>query len=117
MKHMIKLSLLAVSLACFSGGALAASGNPEAGAKKAVTCQACHGKTGVAIADQYPNLAGQYADYLVQVLHEYKTGQRDNAIMKGFADQLSEQDIEDIAAFFAQQDPVLDDLKGHLQGD
>lgn len=117
MKNVIKLPLLAASLALFSTAALAASGNAEDGAKKAVPCQACHGKTGIAIADQYPDLAGQYADYIVQVLHEYKTGQRDNSIMKGFVSQLSKQDMEDLAAYFAQQKPALDDLKGHIQGD
>lgn len=86
---------------------------PEA----AVTCESCHGKTGVSIAGQYPNLAGQHADYIVQVLHEYKDGQRDNAIMKGFTAQLSEDDMEKIAQYFANQETVLDDLKGHLQGD
>lgn len=91
-------------------------GNVAAGAKKAATCEACHGKQGIAIAPIYPDLAGQYADYIVQVLHEYKDGQRDNAIMKGMASQLSEQDMHDIAAYFASQKPVLDDLKHHIQG-
>lgn len=85
--------------------------------KAAATCESCHGQTGVSIADQYPNLAGQYADYIVQVLHEYKSGQRDNAIMKGFAAQLSEKDMQDIADYFSNQQPVLEDLKGHIQGD
>lgn len=117
MSHLIKLSVLAASLALYSTTALAFSGDPEAGAEKAKTCTSCHGKEGVAVSDQYPNLAGQHADYLVQALHEYQTGQRKSAIMKQFASGLSDQDIEDIAAYFASQDRVLDSLKGHRQGD
>ncbi len=86
------------------------------GAKKSVTCQACHGKYGIAVAPQYPNLAGQHADYIVQVLHEYKDGQRQNAIMKGFASQLSEQDMEDIANYFAAQPSPLSSLQNHISG-
>lgn len=115
MRNAITLTLLAASLAFMSTTAVAA-GDPVAGAKKAVPCEACHGKHGVAVTPQYPDLAGQYADYIVQALHEYKDGQRKNAIMKGFASQLSQQDMEDIAAYFAQQKPVLDDLEGNIQG-
>ncbi|HET7300373.1 MAG TPA: cytochrome c [Oleiagrimonas sp.] len=86
------------------------------GAKKSVTCQACHGKYGIAVASQYPDLAGQHADYIVQVLHEYKDGQRDNAIMKGFASQLSEQDMQDIANYFAAQPSPLSSLQNHIEG-
>jgi cytochrome c553 len=88
----------------------------KAGQKKAVTCEACHGKHGVSVSPQYPNLAGQYADYIVQVLHEYKDGQRQNAIMKGMASQLSDEDMRDIAAYYSAQKPVLDNLKHHIQG-
>src|SRR5258706_222694 len=50
-----------------------------------------------------PVLAGQYYDYLVQALSDYKSGKRSNPIMKGFAAQLSRQDIEDLAAWFTSQ--------------
>lgn len=91
--------------------------NPDITSKKAVACQACHGKHGIAVAPQYPDLAGQHADYLVQALHEYKDGQRQNAIMKGFASQLSDQDMKDIAEYFAAQKKTpLDSLKYHIQG-
>ncbi|HET7266534.1 MAG TPA: cytochrome c [Oleiagrimonas sp.] len=87
------------------------------GVRKSVVCQACHGKYGIATAPQYPDLAGQYADYIVQVLHEYKDGQRKNSIMKGFVSQLSDKDMKQIAAYFARQPTPLDDLEGHIQGD
>jgi cytochrome c553 len=116
MKSAITLSLLAAALALSATSALA-SGDPVAGKAKAVTCVACHGQDGNSVDPQYPRLAGQYADYMEQALHEYKTGQRDNPIMKGFASQLSDQDIANVAAYFSQMPGKLDDLKGHVQGD
>ncbi|TBR39552.1 MULTISPECIES: c-type cytochrome [Dyella] len=94
-----------------------ASGNIEAGKNKAATCFACHGTDGNAVDPQYPRLAGQYNVYLQQVLHEYKDGHRNNAIMKGFVATLSEQDIEDVAAYFSSLPTKLDTLNGHIQGD
>jgi cytochrome c553 len=115
MKSLISVSLCAAALALTAPMAHA-TGNPVAGAKKAVTCFACHGKDGNAIAPQYPKLAGQYESYIAQALHEYKSGQRNNAIMKGFAGQLSDQDIQDVAAYFASLPSKLSTLKGHIQG-
>lgn len=90
-----------------------AKGDIEAGKAKSVTCQACHGADGAAKIDpQYPRLAGQYRDYLARGLHEYKSGQRDNAIMAGFAATLSDQDIEDLAAYFSSLPTTLKDLAG-----
>ena len=83
----------------------AAGGKAEAGkAKAAQTCAACHGADGAKPSgpDQ-PILAGQYYDYLVRALSDYKNGRRTNPIMKGFAGQLSKQDIEDLAAWFSSQ--------------
>lgn len=71
------------------------------------TCVACHGNDGVGILPEYPTLAGQYADYIAHALEGYRSGQRKNAIMMGFASALSDADIEAIAAFFARQQPGL----------
>ncbi len=82
-----------------------AAGNAESGkARAAQICAACHGADGAkpAAPDQ-PILAGQYYDYLVKALSDYKTGKRANAIMKGFAATLNKQDIEDLSAWFASQ--------------
>lgn len=94
-----------------------AAGNVEAGKQKAATCFACHGADGNAVDPQYPRLAGQYNVYLQRALHEYKTGARSNAIMKGFVATLSEQDIEDVATYFSSLPTKLDSLNGHIQGD
>ena len=55
------------------------------------------------VAPENPIIAGQYPGYLVKALTDYKSGKRANPIMKGFADQLSKQDIEDLAVFFSTQ--------------
>ena len=82
-----------------------ASGDAAKGQKKAAeVCAACHGADGTKpSAPDQPVLAGQYYDYLVQALSDYKIGRRTNPIMKGFAGQLSKQDIEDLAAWFSGQ--------------
>jgi cytochrome c553 len=97
----ILLAALALALA----GAAQASGNAESGKQKAAqVCAACHGADGnKPTGPEFPILAGQYYDYLVKVLSDYKSGKRENPIMKGFASTLSKQDIEDVAAWFSSQ--------------
>ena len=87
--------------------AVVVGGDAEKGKELAATCTACHGPTGAADNDQYPIIAGQYGDYLARTLEGYKTGRRNNAIMKGFAANLSEQDMKDLAAWFTQQESPL----------
>ena len=116
MKHLtssIALALLLVS------GVASAKGDAEAGKTKSAPCAACHGPDGNAGIDpQYPRLAGQYRDYLVQALHEYKKGDRKNPIMGGFAATLSDQDILDLAEYFSTlPDGKLTDLHGHIEGE
>ena len=96
---------------------LLAGGSIQDGKQKGAACFACHGVDGNAVDAQYPRLAGQYDTYLQQALHEYKTGQRSNPIMKGMVATLSDQDIEDLAAYFSSLPTKLDTLKGHIAGD
>jgi len=95
--------LLFVCMVVFAFNAQAA--DAEKGKQKAAqVCAACHGPDGnKPSAPDQPILAGQYYDYLVRALSDYKNGRRNNAIMKGFAAQLSKQDIEDVAAWFSSQ--------------
>jgi len=86
-------------------------GDPVAGAKKAQTCFACHGKGGHSTNAMYPILAGQYADYIIRALHDYKDGIRQNPIMRGMAGSLSDKDIQDLAAYFSSQPTTLYTLK------
>ena len=90
-----------------------ASGNADNGKNKAAqVCAACHGPDGnKPSAPDQPILAGQHYDYLVRALTDYKIGRRNNPIMKGFAAQLSKQDIEDLAAWFASQKSALHDQR------
>ena len=96
---------LAGALALLSSPAVLAQGDVAAGAEKtkAKGCQACHGTDGNGPDPQFPRLAGQHPDYLEKALADYKTGERQNAIMAGFAAALTEQDRKDIAAFYGAQ--------------
>lgn len=76
-------------------------GDPQAGASKAQACAACHGANGNSANPEWPNLAGQHADYIFAQLQFYQSGARENAIMQGQAAGLSEEDMADIAAHFA----------------
>ncbi len=102
---LIKLAAIFFSLSIASS--ISFAGDIAQGKEKSQTCVSCHGETGISVSTQYPNLAGQYEDYLVQALVDYRDGGRDNAIMKGFAAGLSDDDIEDLAAFFASQEGLF----------
>ena len=105
--------LLVLTLALALPVAAQARGNAEAGKTKAAqVCAACHGPEGNKPSDpSQPILAGQHYDYLVRALTDYKIGRRNNPIMKGFAAQLSRQDIEDLAAWFASQPSNLQNVR------
>ncbi len=115
MKRALTLLSFGAVLA-FASTQLLAAGSIDNGKQKAATCFACHGTDGNGVDPQYPRLAGQYNLYLQQALHEYKSGQRNNAIMKGFVATLSDQDIEDVAAYFSSLPTRLDTVQGHIQG-
>ncbi|HET7649543.1 MAG TPA: c-type cytochrome [Gammaproteobacteria bacterium] len=83
---------------------VAATGDAAAGQKKAAsTCAACHGADGNSASPQFPKLAGQNADYIVKQLQDFKSGKRQNPIMSGMAAGLSEQDMQNVAAWFSSQ--------------
>ena len=100
MKKFLTLAAL-IGLATF--GTAQAAGDAEAGKAKAAACAACHGPDGNSIAPNFPKLAGQHADYITKQLSDYKGGDRTDATMNAMAAPLSEQDIADLAAFYAAQ--------------
>ncbi|HYI86505.1 MAG TPA: cytochrome c [Burkholderiales bacterium] len=107
------MRLLALLVGFALAGAANAAGNAASGKEKAAqVCAACHGPEGNKPSDPtQPILAGQHYDYLVRALTDYKSGRRNNPIMKGFASQLSKKDIEDLAAWFSRQKSSLHDQR------
>jgi len=95
--------ILALSIASVAH----AGGDPEAGKAASAVCAACHGADGNSAIPTNPILAGQYESYLVQALKAYRSGARQNAIMAGFATALTDQQIEDLAAYFSSQESAL----------
>ncbi|HEY2274128.1 MAG TPA: c-type cytochrome [Steroidobacteraceae bacterium] len=94
--------------AYLAGKPLAASGKPPGAVPQAAQlCVSCHGENGIAVAPIYPSLAGQHEDYLVRALNEYKHGGRKNPVMKGFAANLKDEEIAQIAAYFSGMSPSL----------
>ncbi len=71
------------------------------------TCLACHGVGGAAVIPKPPVLSGQYADYLVHALKQYKSGERSGNVMNAFAANLDEDDMEQLAAFYAKRSGVV----------
>lgn len=94
------LTILSVALLAAPS---AFAGDIARGEEKSKPCQACHGPDGNSTAGNFPTIAGQYRDYIVKSLEDYKSGARKNAIMAGMAAPLSEQDIEDLAAYYSNQ--------------
>ena len=80
-----------------------AVGDAEAGQAKSATCMGCHGLSGNSTIPNFPKLAGQGKAYIVKQLQYFKSGERGNAMMAGVALSLSDQDMEDVAAYYSIQ--------------
>ena len=91
-------------LASMAFAAVQAEGDLESGKTKSSACVACHSVDGNSVNPEWPKLAGQHAGYLIQQLLYFSNGERDNAIMKGITANLTDQDREDLAAYFASQE-------------
>lgn len=100
--------LLAIALAATISAPALAAGDADAGKQKAQVCAACHGPDGNhPTTPDFPRLAGQHPDYLLQALRDYKSGARKNPIMAGQVASLKDQDLADLAAYFSQQPGTL----------
>ncbi|MBO0764050.1 MAG: cytochrome c [Hyphomicrobiaceae bacterium] len=89
---------------------IAAADDPAAhdaatGRQKALQCQACHGLDGLAKIPGAPHLAGQVQEYLVAAMRDYRSGARKNDMMTVVMRQLTDDDIADLAAYYANLDP------------
>jgi cytochrome c553 len=106
MKRQSMARLLAPVLAAAFAGSIStamADGNAEAGQAKSTPCIACHGADGNSPNPQWPNLAGQHAQYIVKQLQAFKSGARKDPLMSPMAAGLSDTDIADLAAYFSTQ--------------
>ena len=86
-------------------GSVVAAGNKEAGQAKSATCLACHGMEGNSANPEWPNLAGQHASYVARQLKHFKAGERTNPLMSPMAMTLADQDVEDLAVYYASTTP------------
>lgn len=86
-------------------GSVNAAGTVEAGQAKSATCMACHGMDGNSANPEWPSLAGQHSSYILKQLKHFKAGERQNLLMSPMAMILADQDMEDLAAFYAAQTP------------
>lgn len=82
------------------------NGKVADGAAKSAICSSCHGPNGNSVNPEWPRLAGQSAVYIAEQLRLFRSGVRDNAIMKPLAASLSEQDISDLAVYYEAQTPT-----------
>lgn len=96
-------ALILLSLAGLPASVAMAQGSVEAGKARAVVCAACHGADGNSLNPEWPSLAGQHETYITGALQAFKKGSRQNVLMSGQAAPLSDQDIADLAAYFAAQ--------------
>jgi len=103
-----RLVVITVLTLGFAAGTAAAAdaGDAAAGAAKAATCTACHGLNGNSANPEWPVLAGQNASYLRDQIARFRAGQRANPLMMPMVQNLSDQDIADLAAFYSAQTPT-----------
>ncbi len=80
-----------------------ASADVNKGEAIAITCVACHGVHGNSVVDAFPKLAGQGKGYLLKQLQDFKSNTRQDTIMKGIVASLTENDMENLAAYFSKQ--------------
>lgn len=102
LKHTLPLFVLLASF--WTAPSLAADVN--AGEQKAGNCIGCHGPNGKSSSPQWPNLAAQQADYIVNQLQAFKAGTRKNSLMESTAGNMTDDDMKNLAAYFASRPPV-----------
>ncbi len=99
MKRQILAVVSAVTLLASANIAVAA--DAAAGKAKSASCAGCHGANGISAIPTYPNLAGQNAAYTLKQLKDFKSGTRKDATMGAMVAALSDEDMANIAAYYA----------------
>lgn len=97
----LPVALVCACTAAVVGVATATAGDVKAGRQKALQCQTCHGLDGQAKLPEAPSLAGQGDIYLAKALKDYRSGARQNEMMSLVARNLKDEDIADLAAYYA----------------
>ena len=103
----IVIAVLSTVLAGLVPNLLLAQGDAAAGQAKSALCGSCHGADGNSPLAMNPKLAGQSARYMVKQLQDFKSCSRAGAIMASMVLSLSDQDMEDIAAWYSSQQPTI----------
>lgn len=98
-----KLLALPIFIACFIPAFAQAEGDIDVGKTKAATCASCHGEDGNSMVGTFPKLAGQHSGYIIQQLKAFKSKDRNAPMMAPLAMALDDQDMQDLAAFYASQ--------------
>ncbi|MCY4467912.1 MAG: cytochrome c [Thiotrichales bacterium] len=102
---MTRVYMIALALACASSPHAYAGGDAAAGKQKAVICSACHGVDGNSTNPLWPKLAGQHEAYLAKQIRAFKSGERTDPTMAPMISMVKDEDIDDIAAYYASQKP------------
>ncbi len=98
----MKIEVLFLPLLLLGGMVAAHAADPAAGEQKAQTvCAACHGPAGISTNPLWPNIAGQHEAYIVKAIGDYKSGARNDPLMSPISQMLSDEDIANLAAYFA----------------
>lgn len=92
---------MATLIAFASGVSMVHAADLAKGKAAAEMCAGCHGARGVAVAPNYPNLAGQKQAYLIKAIGDYRTGVRNDPVMSAMVAALAEEDVEHVAAYFS----------------
>ena len=102
---MTRVYVTALALACALSplAAVHAGGDAAAGKQKAVICAACHGVDGNSVNPIWPKLAGQHEVYLAKQIRAFRSGERKDPTMAPMVSLLKEEDIDDVAAYYASQ--------------
>ena len=101
----LAVTALAASLFAIAPADAQPTGDAAAGKAKAALCAACHGPDGISINPLWPSLAGQQGVYLAKQIRAFRDGERVEPTMQPFVANLTDQDVEDIAAYYASLSP------------
>lgn len=109
MNHMIRKTVVLgswVGMMCFAGFVLA-EGNSAAGEEKSAECASCHGEGGHGVVPLFPKLAGLSSAYISKQLIDFKSGQRKDPTMEGLAAALTDDEIANLATYYAEQTIII----------